>query len=166
MTETEATPPQTPPIDAVSPDELMSDFRGQSLVKIVVFTIALHVVALAALSPGYLKTQIFGESPEPEPEVAGLSDEELMNEAEQAGTDALRKIADQYGVSVRELKAQLASDAPAADPPPSVEGDADSPVAEEPQSQIERDLQVEADGPAVPDLSIEEEDDIFAPGAP
>ena len=85
MTDTPPTPKPSsspPQIDAVSPDELMTDFQGHSLVKIVVVTLIAHIVLLGAFSPGYLKAQVFGESEEPDEEVAELSDEEKLQKAE------------------------------------------------------------------------------------
>jgi|GEM_PF-2299065 len=157
-----------PPIDSISPDELMIDFQGHSIIKIVAFTFVAHIIVLGALSPGYLKTQIFGESTEPVEEVAELSDEEKLQKAEKDGKAALREVADRYGITVKELKAQLAAEAAAAavappnpDPtPPGTEDDT------EPGSQIERDLETETDGPDVPDLSADDGEDLFAPDAP
>lgn len=160
-------PSPAPVVDAVSPDELMSDFRGHSLVKILIFTVIVHVFVLALFSPGYIKAQVFGESEEPAEEVAELSDEEKLEKAQKDGKAALREVADKYGITVKALKEQLDSE-PAAAPDTTV----DTPADPEPTdtegtgSQIERDLETEADGPAVPDLSIEEEDDIFAPESP
>ena len=171
MTDTPPTPKPSsspPQIDAVSPDELMTDFQGHSLVKIVVVTLIAHVALLGAFSPGYLKAQVFGESEEPDEEVAELSDEEKLQKAEKDGKEALREVADRYGITIKELKAQLAAEsgAVAADPEtPATTGPA-TPEQPEPGSQIERDLQTEADGPTLPDLSTEGEEDIFAPGTP
>lgn len=168
MNETKPTDPPkpaaAPPTYAISPDELMSDFRGHSIVKIVVFTIVVHVFLLAIFSPGYIKTQVFGESNEPDEAVAELSDEEKLDKAERDGKAALREIADRYGLTVKELKAQLAAEQAAKPADPS-----DSPAtagADEPGSQIERDLEVEAEGPDQPDLSPDEEEDLFAPDTP
>ena len=63
MTDNEPNPTPTndpPQLDAVSPDELMSDFRGHSLIKILIFTIVVHIFILAIFSPGYIKAQVFG----------------------------------------------------------------------------------------------------------
>ncbi|MFK7790695.1 MAG: hypothetical protein AB8C95_14535 [Phycisphaeraceae bacterium] len=151
-----------PNIDKVSPDELMSDFRGHSLVKIVVFTVIVHIFVLAIFSPGTIKTQVFGESNEPAEEVAEMSDEEKMDKAQKDGKAALREVADRYGMTIKQLREQL-------DAEPSVQpvnsSDTTTP-ATEPSSQIERDLEVEVEGPAVPDLSVDEEEDLFAPETP
>jgi hypothetical protein len=144
----------------------MSDFRGHSLAKIIIFTVIAHVFILAILSPGYIKTQVFGESDEPAEEVAELSDEDKLKEAQKDGKAALREVADKYGLTIKELKAQLDAEQP---DPAGVGVDPADPAAAdntEPGSQIERDLEVEVDGPDVPDLSIDEEEDLFAPETP
>lgn len=168
----ETQPPDTPPpspspeLDPITPDELMSDFRGHSLVKIVIFTIVIHIFVLAIFSPGYIKAQVFGESEEPTEEVAELTEEEKLSKAQQDGKAALREVADRYGLTVKELREQL--DAEATAPPPDDDpaagpGPADTAT---PGSQIERDLTAEEAGPAVPDLSVDEEEDLFAPESP
>lgn len=156
--------------DEISPDELMSDFQGHSLMKIVIFTVIVHIFLLAAFSPGYIKAQVFGESEEPDEEVVELSDEEKLEKAQKDGKAALREVADKYGLTIKELREQLDAEPAAAtaagtDTPT---GPADPTAAgtSEPGSQIERDLQEQAEGPAVPDLSIEDEEDIFAPESP
>ena len=163
-------PKPSPPrrADAVSPDELMSDFRGHSLVKIVIVTVVAHIFLLAIFSPGYIKTQVFGESEAPTETVAELSDEEKLEKAQKDGKAALREVADKYGLTVKELRAQLDAEQPA---PANVGGNpatgpAVEPEGTEPGSQIERDLETEVEGPAVPDLSVDEEEDLFAPESP
>lgn len=153
--------------DAISPDELMSDFRGHSLIKIVLFTVVAHVFILALFSPGYLKTQLFGESQAPDEEVAELSDEEKLEKAQKDGNAALREVADKYGLTIKQLREQLDAEqaaAPATGAQPASTGTTDAP--EQPGSQIERDLEVEVEGPKVPDLSVDEEEDLFAPDTP
>ena len=171
MKESNPTPSPSPdrPRDAsaISPDELMSDFRGHSLVKIVIFTLVAHVILLGVFSPGYIKTQVFGESDEPTEEVAELSDEEKLEKAQKDGKAALREVADKYGLTIKELKAQLDAEQPA--PAPVGSGQATDPADTDdpgPGSAIERELEVEADGPDVPDLSVEDEGDLFAPESP
>lgn len=159
------TPPKAvspPNADAITPDELMSDFRGHSLVKILIFTVVVHVVLLAVFSPGYIKTQVFGESEdEPTEEVAELTDEQKLEKAQKDGKAALREVANKYGLTVKQLNEQLASEkaaTPAVDPAATDSGESDS--------QIERDLTVEIDGPDEPDLSADDEEDLFAPQSP
>ena len=172
MTDKKPTPAPEPtyesaPLDAVSPDELMSDFRGHSLIKIVIFTVIVHVFILAIFSPGYIKAQVFGESEAADEEVAELSDEEKLAEAQKDGKAALREVADKYGLTIKELREQLDAEQPdtpaAADP---ADATATTEEPDEPASAIEKELDVEAEGPKLPDLSIEEEEDIFAPESP
>ncbi len=171
--------PAPPVVEKISPDELMADFRGKPLMTILLFTVVVHVIALIIFSPGYLKNQIFGESAPPTEQVTELSNEERIAKAASDGKDALRKIADQYGMTVSELRTQLASEpaasntaAPAnpnqaapnpAAPNPANPNQAPSTTPTEPSSQIEKDLQTEVEGPAIPDLSTDKEDDLFAP---
>lgn len=169
MTDNEPNPTPTndpPQLDAVSPDELMSDFRGHSLMKILIFTIVVHIFILAIFSPGYIKAQVFGESEEPAEEIAELSDEEKLAKAQKDGKDALREVADKYGLTIKELREQLDAE-PAADPATATAEGPATPTPEEPAgSQIERDLEVEVEGPEVPDLTVDEEEDLFAPETP
>lgn len=170
MNETEPTkapkpnPPQ--PVDAITPDELMSDFRGHSLVKILIFTVIAHVFLLAIFSPGYIKAQVFGESEEPTEEVAELSDEEKLDKAQKDGKAALREVADKYGLTIKELREQLDAEPAAVTTGTGASSEPTTTDTTEPDSQIERDLEVEIDGPDAPDLSVEDEGDLFAPEAP
>lgn len=174
MSETTPPPPNKPTtkpkvakvskdIDAISPDELMSDFRGHSLVKIVIFTVIVHVFVFALFSPGYIKAQVFGESEEPDEAVAEMSEEEKLDKAQKDGKAALREVADRYGLTIKQLREQLDAEPAASSVTPA---DPITPDTTEPASQIERDLEVEVVGPAVPDLSIDEEEDLFAPETP
>lgn len=161
-------PRSRPAIDAVTPDELMSDFRGHSLVKILVFTVIAHIFLLAIFSPGYIKAQVFGESEEPAEEITELSDEEKLEKAQKDGKAALREVADKYGLTIKELREQLDAE-PVAAPAPDTDGTPSDPTAtdtDEPDSQIERDLTNQVEGPKVPDLSVDEEEDLFAPESP
>jgi len=154
-----------PKLDAVSPDELMSDFRGNSLVKIVVFTVVVHIFILALFSPGYIKAQVFGESEEIDEAVAELSDEEKLDKAQKDGKAALREVADKYGLTIKQLREQLdVEPAAAATTDPASEATTDAP--DQPASAIEQELDVEVEGPKVPDLSVDEEEDLFAPESP
>ena len=156
-------PNSRPAVDAVTPDELMSDFRGHSLVKILIFTVVAHVFLLAIFSPGYIRAQVFGESEEPAEEIAELTDEQKLDKAQKDGKAALREVADKYGLTIKELREQL--DAEPAVPTTGTDTTADPAATDtdEQDSQIERDLKNKIDGPDEPDLSVEEEDDLFAP---
>lgn len=171
-TQAVATPPspQGNPGD-VSPDSLMTDFRGSSLFKILLFTLILHVVVLIALSPGYLMKLVFGEQPEPVPEeVQQLSEEERLGKAEEEGKAAFREIADRYNVKFSDLKARLTDGTPAATPntdtpadPAAGTGDAATGDGSTSggDSQIEKDLNRTADGPSMPPGSPEDGEDLF-----
>ena len=150
--------------DEVSPDSLMSDFRGSSFVAIVAFTVVVHVVLIGFTSYGYLKNQVFGE------DTSAMSEEERMEVAVREATSSLRDIAERHGISPQELSDRFASGSPAKSTPEkqSASGneetptDGDNATPEEPQSPIERELQEKKDGPELPDLPpIEEEEDLF-----
>lgn len=154
------------PVDPVTPDELMSDFRGHSLVKILLFTVVVHVFILAILSPGYIKEQVFGESEEPEVEVAKLTDDERLEKAQKDGKQALREVADKYGLTMKELREQLDAEPAAANTDSPAGQNPATPETADPGSAIEKELDIEVEGPKVPDLSVDEEEDLFAPESP
>lgn len=171
MTQESLTAPTSGDPDAVSPDELMDDFRGRPIAKIVVVTLIAHVLVVGAFSIGYLKDQLLGV------DTSQLSEEERLDIAVREGTTALREIADRHNVNVQDLSSRFAGGArkpatppPADDPaqpdapaPPPVDPDAPN----KPDSAIEQQLKETADGPAKPDLApLEEDDDLFAPDSP
>jgi len=175
MNETNPTQPPKPTlkpsppanVDAISPDALMSDFRSNSLLKIAVFTVVVHLLVLAIFSPGTIKTQVFGESDEPAEQVTELSKQEKLDKAQKDGKAALREVADKYGLTMKQLREQLDAE-PTAPTPPGTNAAADptAPNTTDPGSQIERDLEVKLEAPAEPDLSVDQEDDLFAPETP
>ena len=148
--------------DEVSPDSLMSDFRGSSVAVILAFTVIVHVVLVGIFSVGYLKNEILGE------DTSSLSEEERLDIAVREGTTSLREIAERHGVSPQDLSSRFSkSRAPAAQakstatPESSEPGtETKSPETKEPDSAIEKELQKKADGPDLPDLESED-DDLF-----
>lgn len=162
--------PRTPDTDDVAPDELMSEFRGKSLGKIIIFTVLVHGIFIGVFSLGGLFN---GE----------LTEEQQVDRAVEDGMKALRDIADRYeAVSVSDLAARLAggkpravdsksqdgddADADAASPdetaePPAGDGQEDDGV-----SDYQRTMEVKEDGPKLPDLDVDDEDDLFAPETP
>jgi hypothetical protein len=156
----QTSPPSRQAVKPIAPDELMSDFRGHSLVKVVIFTIAVHIFVLLIFSPGYIKTQVFGESETEDTSVAELSEDERRVQAQRDSQAALREVASRYGMTLTELREQLdAEESDVSSVTQRVEPEAETPG----DSQIERDLSSEVEGPVVPDLSIDDEDDLFAP---
>ena len=89
-----ASPAHTQP---VSPDTLMSDFRGKPIVAIVIFTLIAHGLFIGVFSLGYLRDQVLGE------DTSSLSEDERMDIALDEGTKALREIAERHNLSVQDL---------------------------------------------------------------
>lgn len=147
----------------ISPDALMSDFKGKPFFTIVLFTLVAHVLFVGVFSIGYLKEAIVGV------DTSGLSDEQKLEQALKKSDAELRTIADRYGVSVTDLKSKIGSGRkPATPAPPPAEQDAPDKPAD-PGSEYEQDLNAIEAGPKEPDLTggIEEEEDPFAqPDAP
>jgi len=152
--------------DDVSPDSMMSDFRGRPIVAILAFTLVVHVVLVGVFSTGYLKNQLLGK------DTSAMSEEERLDIAVREATTSLREIAERHGLSPQELSERFANgnsqptkaatpqqaNPGAQDTPPA----SDDPTPQEPKSAIEKELQKKADGPDLPDLTpIEEEEDLF-----
>lgn len=173
----ETTPPTPspevePPVDvsgAVNPDDLMSDFKGKPLLRVLFAVFVLHAVVIGVFSFNYLQEQVLGEQD------PGLSDAERMDLAVREVSAAIRDIADKHGVNKQDLAGRFESGplraAARTDAPPADRASDESAATEDedtPDSEIEQELDREAAGPQVPDLSggLEEEDDLFAPDAP
>ena len=166
MTEEQSasTPAQTY-TDDVSPDSLMSDFRGRPIIAILAFTVIAHVVVVGGFSIGYMKNAVFGE------DTSSMSEKDRLDMAVREATTSLREIAERYGISPQELSERFANgdtqpntivtsqqvnpDAPAS------EIGSQEPGSQEPKSVIETELQIEAAGPDLPDLPSLEEEDLF-----
>ncbi len=148
--------------DDVSPDSLMSDFRGRPIIIILAFTVVVHLLLVGVFSIGYLKKEILGEG------TAAMSEEQRLDAAVLEATKAFRDIAERHDVSPQELSSRFADTKlrppskgdpnPAKKNPPVV----DEPAPKEPGSPIEQKLNEKAVGPDLPDLAPEdEEDDLF-----
>ena len=154
----------------ISPDALMSDFRGRPVMSILTFTVIAHLLFIGFFSLGYLRNQVFGESN------SSLSEEERLDQAMEEATRSLRKIAERHGIQPQDLSEQFAnrssgsskSSPPGKKPPISPET-ATQPVAQPREtsmdssdSAIEKELKKKAKGPDLPSLNpIEDEDDLF-----
>ena len=143
----------------------MSDFRGKGLVPIVIFTILVHGVLLLGSSVPWILETIGGGVDK------DIAEEERMKEAVREATGSLRDIAEKYGIHPEELSSQFtkgAKPAVAKEPTPT-EPPANTvtppatptPPTNEPQTAIEKELNVEAKGPAVPAIPEEKEEDLF-----
>lgn len=149
----------------VSPDALMSDFRGKPIIRILIFTVIIHVCVIGVFSFGYLKEQVLGE------DTSQLSEQERLEVAVREGTTALRKIAERHEISVQDLSASFGQSAPPPAVPAAPEAadsgtgqtPADPADGDKPASEIERALQETAPPPAEPDLDndLDKEAPIF-----
>lgn len=155
----------------ISPDSLLGDFRGKPLGSMLIFTIVFHVAFISIFSLGYFSGLVLGQ------DTAEMSQEERIDEAVRDATSELDVIAARYGLQAQELIEQFSDGTriPAA----AVPDEMDTEIANETETEtvttpatseenqelsaIEQELQVEIDGPAKPEFSIDDEDDMFAP---
>lgn len=144
-------------IDDVTPDTLMARFQGSGLKRIIVFTLVVHVVVLLGSSVPYLAKTVFGA------DTAAMTQEERVKAAVQEATAAIREIAADYQLNPQEISDQFSGGGSRDETVAPVETVATEPEAaeeaepERPKSEIEKAIEVKADGPAVPAM----EDDIF-----
>jgi hypothetical protein len=147
--------------DDTSPDSLMGDFRGRPIVKILFFTLLVHVVLVGVFSIGYLKNQLVGE------DTSAMSKDKRLELAVRDATKALRGIAERYEMSPQELSSQFAAGKPRSasaspNPKPADPGDKKTPPdGKKPDSTMGKILKKTETGPDVPDLAPKEDDDLF-----
>jgi len=187
----EQTPAKTEQLqyDEVSPDALMRDFRGRSIIGLLAFTVLIHAVIVGAIGFGYFKEKV--EEVFLANDASAVSEEEQLNLAVEELTTALNEIADRHDLTPRELSARLAEggtkspatttakpEEPAGENPPDADAPATDPVAthpgpsepsvtdttsesETPGSTIEETLGTTEAGPELPDLppALPPEDD-------
>ena len=155
---------ENPSNNDVTPDDLMSDFRGKGLVPIIIFTVFVHGVLLLGSSVPWLLDTIGGGVDK------DIAEEERMKDAVREATGSLRDIAEKYGIHPEELSSQFTKGAkpapaiakePTPTEPPANTATTLAPPTNEPQSSIEKELNVEAKGPAVPAIPEEKEEDLF-----
>jgi len=158
---------QTDPGDE-TPNSLMGSFKGPGLGAIIVFTLVIHVIILGGSSVPYvLRMAAAQESKE-------LSEDERIEAAVKEATPVLREIAEKHNLNPQQLSSQFAGGAsrttktaknaakeddgsqPGATTTPDTPEDGDP---EKPKSAIEKEFDVELDGPKQPNL--DEEEDIF-----
>ncbi len=146
-------------INEVTPDSLMQRFQGSGLKTIVVFTLVAHVVVLLGSSVPFLLKGAFGA------DTAKMTQDDRIKAAVQEATVAIRKIAGNYGLNPQQISDQFSgggSRTAAVAPVVTVPAQTDAAAAataepERPKSEIEKALEVKAEGPAVPGI----DDDIF-----
>ena len=145
--------------EEVTPDQLMSSFKGSSLKSIIIFTVIVHVVLLAGTSFPYLYKAVAGE------DASEMSEADRTDAAMREATVALREIAEQYGLKPQDLSSQLAGNAPRAPKAPKEETSSEpkentTAEPEAPKSAIEQEINQKATGPALP-KPVEDEEDLF-----
>lgn len=169
-------------INDVTPDTLMQRFKGQGLKSIIVFTLVVHAVVLTASSVPYLVTKVFGADTgnmtreEKVKAAVKEASESIRKIAAGYGLNP-QDVSDQFsggGSRVAATAAGTEPETPEAETPEAGTPTAVTPAAgtsnavttpaavtpaapARPQSAIEKELDVKAEGPAVPKV----DDDIF-----
>ena len=157
--------------DEISPDSLMGDFKGRGVITILVVTLIVHAIIIIGTSFGYLKTEVVGAKAEE------MSKEEVLDAAVQEATVAIRDIAEKYELSPQEISdrfaksgsrteqaiGEAATDIDPAEPDtaPPTTSIPETTEPDKPLSQIEKTLQEAQQGPALPEMEEEEDDDLF-----
>lgn len=140
-----------------TPDQLMDRFQGNGIKRMIIFTLIVHVVVLTVSSVPYIIKKALHAN------TSKMTQEEKVDAAVKAATASIREIADDYGLNPSELSERFGAPRPAAAPLPTAE--AEPPEAAEdvavnepdkPKSEIEKAIEVKADGPEIPSI-----DDIF-----
>jgi hypothetical protein len=145
---------QTPRSAAdATPESLMDNFKGPTLMKIVVITLVVHVVVLVGSSGTFLWKQVVGDSK--------LSKEEKIKLAVDDATKSLQKIATKHDLTPQDITSQFGGSRRA--PKPVEVADPVTPTAEpeRERSSYETNLETSAKGPEMPGAGEAEEEDIF-----
>lgn len=152
------------PREETTPDQLLDTFRGSSLKAVIVFTIIVHIVVVLGSSVPYLMKTFAGG------DTSKLSEQERLDIAAKEATSAMREIATKHGISPEDLGNRFAprTTLPAAQQAAAKPEDAaaevaapDATTADEaakPESDVEKQINIKQDGPAVPSLDTEKED--------
>lgn len=151
----------------VTPDELLSDFRGKGLFPILIFTVLVHAVVVLGSSVPWMMDTLFSSVDE------DASEEDRMKEAVREATGSLRDIADKYRLHPEELSSQFTKKGKSNPASTQTQDEGKAPTAgttetpttptepEEPKSAIQKELEVKATGPALPSIPQETEEDLF-----
>lgn len=150
----------------VTPDSLLTQFKGKGLKPIVMFTVIAHVVIILGSSVPFLVGHMLG------PDNEDLAEEERVKNAVEDATVALRKIAKKHGLNPQDISDQFSGAAPrstkvpaaGASSPSSPEADDrddnGGSAPEREKSAYETNLKTAAEGPTMPTFE-QEQDDIF-----
>jgi len=150
----------------VTPDDLMSDFRGKGIFGIFIFTFLVHAVVLLGSSVPWMMETLFSSVDDK------ASEEERIKEAVREATGSLRDIAEKYGIHPEELSSQFTKKDKTSQSGKQTQEEAEpstlkttTPVTstepEEPKSAIQKELEVKATGPALPAVPNDTEEDLF-----
>ena len=146
-----------------TPDELMEHFRGSSLKTIISFTVLVHAVLLLGTSIPFLKKQLTGV------DTSKMTEEEKIASAVREARESLDKIAKEHGLNAADISGQFAGGAkPSRAPSPTAPATPETPATsagdttpEEPKTEIEKELEVKKEGPALPTIEDDDEEDLF-----
>ena len=147
----------------VTPESLMGIFKGPGIMKMIIVTLIVHVVVMVGSSVPFLMRSVFGE------DTSQMTKDERIDLAVADATAAIRKIAKEQDLSPQDISDQFASGKssspkkPAAAPKatPKVEDQNSDALPDKPKSEIEKMLEIKADGPDAPPVDLDDEDDIF-----
>ena len=151
----------------LNPDELMSDFRSKGLLRIIIFTFVIHGVVLLGSSVPWMYDSLFSSVDE------NASEEERIKEAVREATGSLKDIAEKYGIHPEELSSQFSKKDKKGSvrvtsqerTNSSISGNADQPQSKDeenkPKSSIEKEIEIKANGPELPSIPKEKEEDLF-----
>lgn len=153
------------PNEPQDPEKLLSAFQGRSIKSILIFTVMVHAVLLLGTSVPYLIKRFAGS------DATEMSEKERNKLAVNEATTAVRKIAEEYGMSTQDLSRKLgggerssaAQSNDASDNEESDAPDVDKEDADEPKSAIEKEIEKVEQGPDVPPVAPveDDEDDLF-----
>ncbi|NQW46997.1 MAG: hypothetical protein HQ464_04415 [Planctomycetes bacterium] len=87
---------------AASGNELLRDFRGGGLMRLLVLTVIVHVVLILATSVPYLRAAFGGGK-------ADLTEQERLDAAVKEATASLQEIAKEHGVKPQDLGSRFIS---------------------------------------------------------
>lgn len=149
--------------DDVTPESLMSIFKGPGFVKMVIVTIIVHLVVVGGSSLGYLKRTVLGE------DTSKMTKDQLIERAVSDATEAIRTIAKENGLNPQDISDQFASSGsrsvkqPVDQPDDKVNTPDTPPEPDKPLTEIEKTIGVKKDGPDKPPVIEDdnEEEDLF-----
>ena len=142
-----------------TPGQWMERFQGSSLKTIIAFTVVVHAVLLLGTSIPFLMESVLGAN------TSKMSEEEKIESAVSEAKASLSKIAKEHGLNVEEISSQFSAGTSASSKPasktPTTSADAAEVKPDEPKTGIEKELDLKKDGPALPEIKDDGEEDLF-----